>query len=303
MVLATIIVGRPLVARASASASSSAFRSWPSMTMACQPKARQRRANCSGVVLPHRRTALAEPVDVGDAAQVVELVDGGDVGRLPHGSFRRFAVAEQHVGPVVGLDPARIQRDTDRGTDALPQRSGGDVDERQTRRRVTLEIGVDPRSFSSSSRSNAPASAHAAYRTGAACPFDSTNRSLSTWCGSRGIEAHLGEEQRGDDVGRRTAAGRVPASGFGRRHDRVDPEPRRDVLQGGNQGGGFIGRIGRSVIASFDNCDLSHHRRAARARTTRSSRRAHGSVSRCERRMRAASAAWSASGRITAAAR
>jgi hypothetical protein len=33
------------------------------------------------------------------------------------------------------------------------------------------------RSFSSSDRSNAPASAQAAYRIGAACPFDSTNRS------------------------------------------------------------------------------------------------------------------------------
>src|SRR2546429_2843232 len=35
------------------------------------------------------------------------------------------------------------------------------------------------RSFSSSLRSNAPASAHAAYNTGAACPFDRMNRSLS----------------------------------------------------------------------------------------------------------------------------
>ena len=42
------------------------------------------------------------------------------------------------------------------------------------------------RSFRSSPRSNAPASAHAAYNTGAACPFDRMNRSLSGWRGSLG---------------------------------------------------------------------------------------------------------------------
>ena len=48
------------------------------------------------------------------------------------------------------------------------------------------------RSFSSSARSNAPASAHAAYRIGAAWPFDSTKRSLPGWrgsCGSNRISA------------------------------------------------------------------------------------------------------------------
>src|SRR5580704_2591367 len=42
------------------------------------------------------------------------------------------------------------------------------------------------RSFSSSLRSNAPASAQPAYRSGAAWPFESTNRSLSSWWGSFG---------------------------------------------------------------------------------------------------------------------
>src|SRR6266511_3635784 len=42
------------------------------------------------------------------------------------------------------------------------------------------------RSVSSSRRSNAPASAQAAYRIGAACPFDNTNRSLSGLAGSFG---------------------------------------------------------------------------------------------------------------------
>ena len=46
-------------------------------------------------VMPHRLSSLSI---------------GGDVGRFPHRAFRRLAVAEQHVGPVVGLDPPRVQR-------------------------------------------------------------------------------------------------------------------------------------------------------------------------------------------------
>ena len=96
------------------------------------------------VVLPHRRPALAEPVDVGDAAQVVELVDCGDVGRFPHRSFGRLAVAKQHVGAVVRLDAAGVQRDANRRADALAERAGRHVDERQPRRRMAFEVGIDP---------------------------------------------------------------------------------------------------------------------------------------------------------------
>ena len=67
----------------------------------------------------------------------------GDVGRFPDRAFGRLAVAEQHVGAVVGLDAARVQRDADRGADALAERAGRDVDERQPRRRMAFEIRVD----------------------------------------------------------------------------------------------------------------------------------------------------------------
>ena len=53
--------------------------SWPSTTIACQPNARHRRGERLHVVLPLRRLALPERVDVDDAAQRVELVEGGDV--------------------------------------------------------------------------------------------------------------------------------------------------------------------------------------------------------------------------------
>ena len=49
------------------------------------------------------------------------------------------------------------------------------------------------------------------------------------------IEAHLAEEQRRDDLGRRHAGRRMTAPGFGRRLDRIDAKLGGEVLQGGNR--------------------------------------------------------------------
>src|SRR5262245_25375228 len=136
MVPATIIVGWPFTVRASAYASRTAFKSWPSMTMACQPKARQRRANWSRSWPPSVGPALSEAVDVGHGAEIVEAIHRGDVRRFPDRAFRGFSVAEQAVGPVVGLDAARVERAADRRADALAERTGGDVDKREPRRGV-----------------------------------------------------------------------------------------------------------------------------------------------------------------------
>ena len=93
------------------------------------------RGNLVHLVLELRVPALAERVDVDDAAEVVELVIEGDVRRFPHRAFRHLAVAEEHVGPVVGSDPARVERRADGRADALAERARRDVDKRQPRRR------------------------------------------------------------------------------------------------------------------------------------------------------------------------
>ena len=92
------------------------------------------------IVAPHRRAALAESVDIGDPAEAVEAVQRADVRRFPHGAFGGFAVAEHHVRAVIGFDAARVQRRADCRADALAERSGGDVDERQPRRWMTFQI-------------------------------------------------------------------------------------------------------------------------------------------------------------------
>lgn len=52
------------------------------------------------MVLQRRRVALAQPVDVQDGHQVVQLVVGGEGHRLPHGALGELAIAEQAEDPV-----------------------------------------------------------------------------------------------------------------------------------------------------------------------------------------------------------
>ena len=47
----------------------------------------------------HGLSALAEPVDVDDRGQVVELVEGGVFGCLPHRALGHLAVAADHPDP------------------------------------------------------------------------------------------------------------------------------------------------------------------------------------------------------------
>ena len=122
--------------------------SWPSIDDRVPAEARPAPLMRLHVVLELRRAALTERVDVDDRAERVELVERGHRGRLPHRAFGGLAVTHQHVGAVVGPDAARVERDADAGAQALAERPGGDVDERQPRRRMAFEIGRRARAAS-----------------------------------------------------------------------------------------------------------------------------------------------------------
>ena len=182
------------------------------------------------VVRPHRRPALTERVDVGHTAQIVETGRRGGVGRFPDRSFRRLTVAEQHVGAIRRPDAARVQRRPDRRTDALPERARRHVDERQARRRMPFEVGVDAAQL----EQLAPVE-----RAGLSPRGVENRRGVALRKDEAigvgivriaGIEAHFGEEQRGHQVGHRAAAGRMAAGRLRGRADRVDAQARGDVL-------------------------------------------------------------------------
>jgi hypothetical protein len=88
----------------------------------------------------HRLAALAEPVDVEDRGEVVELVERGVLDRLPHRAFRHLAVAADHPDAerqLVQALPGDRHADADRET--LAERAGRDVDPGERGRRVSLE--------------------------------------------------------------------------------------------------------------------------------------------------------------------
>src|SRR5262249_294448 len=96
------------------------------------------------IVLPHRRAALTKTVDVCNAAQIVERIRRGDVRGFPYRTLRRLTVTQQTVSPVVGLHPACVERDAHGRANALAERAGRDIDEREPRGGVTFEIRIDP---------------------------------------------------------------------------------------------------------------------------------------------------------------
>ena len=202
------------------------------------------------VVAPLRRPALAEPVDVRDGAQVVEPVAVRDLGRLPHRALRRLPVADQHVGPMRRADAPGVERDADRGADALPERSGRHVDERKARRRVPFQIAVDPAEPEQIVRRHETRLGPGGVEQRRGMPLREDEAVVVVVPRVPRVEPHVPEEQRRDEVGGRAAARRMPAARRARGAHRGDPQSGRDLLQRGNDGGG-IGRHGFSGAGSL----------------------------------------------------
>ncbi len=92
----------------------------------------------------HRLARLAEPVDVDDRGQVVELVERAVLERLPDRSLRHLGVAAQAPDAVgQAVEPLAGERDADRDRQPLAERAGRHVGRRDARRRVALEPRVE----------------------------------------------------------------------------------------------------------------------------------------------------------------
>ena len=187
------------------------------------------------VVLPHRRAALAERVDVGDAAQILELVQRRDIRRFPHGALGRLAVAQEHIGSVVGLDAARVQRRADRRADALTERAGGDVDERQPRRRMTFEIRPDLAQLHQLGAIEGAGFGPRRVQNRRRVPLRQDEAIAVRILRILWIEPHLRKKESGHQIRHRHAARRVAAAGFRRGPHGIDPQSSGDIFQSGNE--------------------------------------------------------------------
>ena len=192
------------------------------------------RGNLVHLVLELRVAALAERVDVNDAAEVVELVVERDVSRFPDRTFGHLAVAEEHVGAVVGSDTARIERRADRRANALAERPGRDVDKRQPRRRVAFEVGVQLPQVQQVSARKEPRLRPGGVENRRRMPLRQHEAVVVGILRVLRIETHLAKEERRDNLGGGHAGRRVTRTRFGRRRNRVDPKLGGDIAEGGS---------------------------------------------------------------------
>ena len=178
-----------------------------------------------------RGHALPESVDVDDAAQVVELIAKRDARGFPDRSFRHLTVAEQDVRAIVGLNTAGVQRRADGGADALAERSGGDVDERQPRRRMAFEVGINPPELQEILTRKQPRVRPRRVENRRSMSLGEHETIVVGILRIPRVEPHLAEEQRRDDLGRGHAGRGVAAASFGGRENRIDPELGGEVAQ------------------------------------------------------------------------
>jgi hypothetical protein len=194
-----------------------------------------------GVPAEHRLAALAEPVDIEDRRQVVELVVRSVVERLPDRSLGRLAVAVEH--PDVGRHPVEVlgaQRHSDPDRESLSERTGGYVHPGQHRSRVALEAAaVLPVSqqLLVVDRANRPEDR---IEEGRGMAFGEDEPVVPQVVRAIEVVAEVFRDQHGHQVGRGHARGGVPGLGGGRRPDGVHPEllaklaPELDVVHAGN---------------------------------------------------------------------
>ena len=192
------------------------------------------RGDAMQIVAELGRLALAERIRVDDRAEVVELVMRGGIGRLPDRAFGNLAVAEQDIGAVSGADAPGVQRDADRGADALSERPGGHVDERQPRRGMAFEVRLERPQLHQPLARKEPGLGPGGVENRRRMSLRQHEAIVVRVLGVLRIEVHLREEQHRHDVGGREAGGRMSAPRLAGRGDRIDPELCGDVPQCSN---------------------------------------------------------------------
>ena len=203
--------------------------SCPSMTTACQPNACQRR-RCASMSWSSSVARLwPSPLTSTIAQSESSLYRWRHRGGFPHRAFSRLAIAHQHVGAIVRADAARVERGADRRAQALAQRSGRHVHERQPRRRMPFEIrGEQPQVGELLARDEARLGPHRVEQR-RRVPLRHHQAIGQGMLRVSGVEAHLGEEQRRHQVRRRHAGRRMATARGGRGANGLDAETGGDV--------------------------------------------------------------------------
>src|SRR5262249_18439426 len=90
-------------------------------------------AECGGL-------ALAQPIDIDDGDQIVQLINARQGSGFPDAAFRALAVTQQDVSAKIQAVEARTESHADSNTQSLPQGTRRHIDEWEPRRWMTFEI-------------------------------------------------------------------------------------------------------------------------------------------------------------------
>jgi hypothetical protein len=173
----------------------------------------------------HRLAALAEPVDVEDRDEVVELVVRRVLERLPLRALGDLAVAEEH--PDAEGQPVELlagERHPDAVRQALAERARRHVDPRDPRRRMALEHAPELAIGLQVVDRDGPGRAVHAVEERRGMSLREDEPVVVRILRLREVVPEVLREQHRHQVGGRHARGRVTGLGGGGAADGVDPE-------------------------------------------------------------------------------
>ena len=183
------------------------------------------------VVAERRRLALAEAVGVHDGDEIVQFVNARDVRGLPDRAFGDFAVAEQDVGVVIQLVEPRGQRHASADAQALAERTGRHVHERQPRRGMAFEIGGEFAQRQQFARGKEAGLRPRGVEERRGVAFRQNETVVVVVVRILRVVSHVAEKQRGRQVRRRAARSGMAAARRGGGRDGMDAQLVCDALQ------------------------------------------------------------------------
>ena len=175
--------------------------------------------------------ALAETVHVHDGDKIVELVDAGERRGFPDRAFGDFTIAEQHVGSVIQLVQARTQRHAHAHAQALAERTGRHIHERQPGSGMSFKIAPDLAQLEQFLRREKAGLGPGRIQQRRRVTLRENESIVVEIVRVLWLIPHVPEEKRGHNVGRGTARGRVPAACSRRGGNRMNPQLIGDALQ------------------------------------------------------------------------
>ena len=195
------------------------------------------------VVVVHGVLALAVPVHVHHADEIVQTVESGQGGRFPNRALGRFSVPHEDIDPVSRRTVPEGQRHSHADGQSLAQGPGADVDPAASGCGMPLQLAVDPPQSEQPFHRKGSAFGQGRVKDRCGMSLGEHEAVIRRMIRPGEVEAQELEEDGGDQVGTGEAGSRMSRSGLGGGDQRVAPQTVGHSLEGSDSVGGDHGRI------------------------------------------------------------